>query len=113
MSAVLINTQQSKSAGVVYKRFIIPVEISVVSLSSRTQVSESFLPDAVSPMLSQSWPDPGYTPPATVNLALGTGPALLVEFRIKDHSGLTAVTSRAQVSLKHSLKSQPENNNYT
>lgn len=84
----------------------------MVSLNSRIQVSESFLPDWLSPMLSQSWLDPGYTPPATENLALGTGPELVVELRIKVHVGSTALISKAQVSLKHWLTSQPDKDTY-
>lgn len=84
----------------------VPVKGSV-SLNWRIHVSESFLPDFVSPMLSQSWSDPGYTPPATVNLALGVGSGLLVALRIKSHLGAASVRSKAQVSLKHWLKSQP------
>ena len=71
-------------------------------------MSESILPDLASPILSQNCSVPGYTPPATVNLGLGMGPELMVELRISSHSGFTAVRSKAQVSLKHSVKSQPE-----
>lgn len=73
-------------------------------------MSESFLPDLVSPMLSQSWSVPGYTPPATVNLGLGMGSELVVELMICSHSGSVAVRSKTQVSLKHLVESQPKKN---